>query len=206
MRVIKSKTLRAVEPHTKYMGCTFYLEGPHCLDDCVFDNCSFRGELHYEEDPYYRKYPKVYNCNFPENVICEFTNDGLLNDRDRDKVLANFATKIIIIPKEVHKLSILCDLPKIKTIDLSAYESYSEIPADWFERFPTLEEVILSKDIPLAFSSNGNLRMLCQNTEDENGHTVLGGYVLSRKPLLNEKIVQDACSAANKWKSRKPAP
>ncbi|WP_372369706.1 formylglycine-generating enzyme family protein [Candidatus Uabimicrobium sp. HlEnr_7] len=42
---VKGKSLKAVEAHTKYMGCTFYLD---CVDgeDFVgteFDNCSFRG-------------------------------------------------------------------------------------------------------------------------------------------------------------------
>ncbi|WP_372369707.1 formylglycine-generating enzyme family protein [Candidatus Uabimicrobium sp. HlEnr_7] len=44
-RVVKGKSLKAVEAHTKYMACTFYLD---CVDGedfagTEFDNCSFRG-------------------------------------------------------------------------------------------------------------------------------------------------------------------
>lgn len=161
MRVIKikSKTLRAVEPRTDYMGCTFYLEGPHCLDYCFFDNCSFRGELHYTQedffvDPdtgYQAAYPSFYRCGFPGEVVVKIkASHGDSWFKNGIGQILNFATKIIVNPihkGESHKTAFECDLPKIKTIDLSAYESYSEIPVEWFERFPTLEEVILPKDI-----------------------------------------------------------
>ncbi|BBM86965.1 formylglycine-generating enzyme family protein [Candidatus Uabimicrobium amorphum] len=46
-KIVKGKSLQRIQPHTKYMGCAFYLEDL-CGDDLIgveFDNCSFRGWL-----------------------------------------------------------------------------------------------------------------------------------------------------------------
>ncbi|BBM84542.1 hypothetical protein [Candidatus Uabimicrobium amorphum] len=156
MRIVKQKTLHAVEPRTEYRGCTFYLEGPHCLDDCVFDNCSFRGEMHYVESEESQRYPEFRNCNFncKEVSMKSIGVDELIAEVetiDIEKII----TKLIVVPfsETQDKLKIERDLLKIKTIDLSAYESYNEIPVEWFERFPTLERVILplSTDLVICF-------------------------------------------------------
>ncbi|BBM84537.1 hypothetical protein [Candidatus Uabimicrobium amorphum] len=150
MRVIKSKTLRAVEPHTEYRGCTFYLEGPQCLDDCVFDNCSFRGKLHYVENIEKGAYPSFRNCSFNcNNVACEIIDRDICDYKNTEigKLLAiTRHLKITQLYQQDDKMKINMHLPKIKTVDLSAYESYRKIPVDWFERFPTLQRVTLPAD------------------------------------------------------------
>ncbi|BBM87677.1 formylglycine-generating enzyme family protein [Candidatus Uabimicrobium amorphum] len=46
-KVVKGKSLQKVEPNTKYMGCSFYLDyvDGEDLEGTEFDNCSFRGEF-----------------------------------------------------------------------------------------------------------------------------------------------------------------
>ena len=98
------------------------------------------------EGPYY-SYPKFSECSFPEKITSIFFSNGELDSEKSIDTLSCIAQGIRILPDEhLDKLNISCDLPKIKTIDLSSYESYREIPIDWFKRFPTLEEVILPED------------------------------------------------------------
>ncbi|MEX2668598.1 formylglycine-generating enzyme family protein [Candidatus Uabimicrobium amorphum] len=44
-KIVKGKSLQEVQPHTKYMACTFYLDyvDGEDLQGTEFDNCSFRG-------------------------------------------------------------------------------------------------------------------------------------------------------------------
>lgn len=44
-KTVKGKSLQEVEPNTKYMGCSFYLDyvDGENLEGTEFDNCSFRG-------------------------------------------------------------------------------------------------------------------------------------------------------------------
>ncbi|WP_372365101.1 formylglycine-generating enzyme family protein [Candidatus Uabimicrobium sp. HlEnr_7] len=46
-KCVKSKSLKEIEPNTKYMGCTFYLDSADGEDfvGTEFDNCSFRGSF-----------------------------------------------------------------------------------------------------------------------------------------------------------------
>ena len=153
MQIVKSKTLCAVEPNTKYMGCTLYLEGPHCLDSCVFDNCSFRNELHYVKD-FKNSYddPKFSNCSFTENITVEYTvGKVLLSKKDSLDILNAHAENMVVKPirGRQKRLKIEIDLPKIKTINLSKYKLYSKVPIHWFEQFPTLEKVILPDNTSL---------------------------------------------------------
>ncbi|BBM82398.1 formylglycine-generating enzyme family protein [Candidatus Uabimicrobium amorphum] len=47
-KIVKGKSLQEVESHTKYMGCSFYLDyvDGEDLEETEFDNCSFRGSFH----------------------------------------------------------------------------------------------------------------------------------------------------------------
>ena len=46
-KIVKGKSLQEVEPNTKYMGCSFYLDyvDGENLEGTEFDNCSFRGSF-----------------------------------------------------------------------------------------------------------------------------------------------------------------
>ncbi|BBM88274.1 hypothetical protein [Candidatus Uabimicrobium amorphum] len=152
MRVVKSKTLQAVEAHTEYRGCTFYLEGSHCLDNCVFKNCSFRGQLHHEESKG-GLYPTFYNCTFNcETVTAKIIESHFIGE---ERALLEWVHNLTISPllTEQNYIALNAKLSQIKTIDLSAYKSYKELPCAWFKRFPTLQSVILPLDIPNIRSS-----------------------------------------------------
>ncbi|MEX2665436.1 hypothetical protein [Candidatus Uabimicrobium amorphum] len=100
--------------------------------------------------------------------------------------LLELANEIKITPlwDSQEKINIELDLPEIKTIDISACKSYSEIPIDWFDRFPTLEKVILPFGLNLvatlrefppeerikfkAFYEKSKGYALCRNTQKED--------------------------------------
>ena len=46
-KIVKSKSLQQIQPNTKYMGCTFYLDyvDGENFEGVEFDNCSFRGSF-----------------------------------------------------------------------------------------------------------------------------------------------------------------
>ena len=45
--IVKGKTLKELTPNTIYKGCTFYIDTifGETVKDCIFENCSFRGEV-----------------------------------------------------------------------------------------------------------------------------------------------------------------
>ncbi|BBM88273.1 hypothetical protein [Candidatus Uabimicrobium amorphum] len=156
MKIIKNKTLHAVELYTTYLGCTFYLERPYYFNDCVFDNCSFRGELHYvESEEVKSNFPIFDNCSFNcEEVSAQMIDGDIDYNGASISFLLEVTNTLIIKPYYTpsKRIKIETPLPKIKIIDISAYENYreNETHLHWFDQFPTLQKVILPPGLPYS--------------------------------------------------------
>ena len=198
MKTIKGKVLNKVEKDSVYKACTFYLEGEHCLEDCVFYDCSFRGN-HFSyvgtrESTY--THPYFENCAFNLRKVSARIFEGeLLNYGKRDLgTILDQVENLTIMPLYSYNESvkIVTDLPKVKMINLFAYYHYSKFPIDWFEKFSTLEKVILPSriDDPTKFYSKlaeKNLEFLSAKEyyKDFGKEPYELGHIIIKKDLQN---------------------
>ena len=162
MKTVKGKVLTSVEPETKYMGCTFYLEGEQTLDGCVFDNCSFREHLHYID---YRKsydmHPKIqlpsefYSCSFPDDTTIYMSASTLPfvdqhsigieihNAASTLKLWGVYRGNYILKHEEISENRLgITGYQKLRHLDLQEWVTLRDIDNKIY-RIPTLHKIIL---------------------------------------------------------------
>lgn len=165
MKTVRRKTLKSIEPYTKYEGCTFYLNGEHCLDECAFENCSFRGDFHYVEYPLYKDFPSFKDCGFN----CGEIKVTMLNiQTGLFHLLKSMPIKRLKIKPRYKDDFFVCDGLRSETLrelDLSEIPAFTKWPVDLFDKIPSLYRLLIhpktelsSKDIYEIFDKGLHFR------------------------------------------------